>query len=110
MPAPYPRSRCRTKRHCVRLNAMEIAIIGLGRMGGNMVLRLLRKQHRVIGFDRSADAVKGIEAQGASGANSLQALAQAFTEKPRVFWVMLPAGAPTSDTIRELTDLGDKEI
>ena len=87
---------------------MEIAMIGLGRMGGNMVLRLLRKQHRVIGFDRSADAVKDIEAQGASGANSLQELAQAFTDKPRAFWVMLPAGNPTSDTIHQLTELGDK--
>jgi 6-phosphogluconate dehydrogenase len=86
---------------------MEIGMIGLGRMGGNMVLRLLRKQHRVIGFDRSADAVKGIQAQGAVGADSLQTLAHSFTERPRIFWVMLPAGNPTSQTIQQLTDLAD---
>jgi 6-phosphogluconate dehydrogenase len=87
---------------------MEIGMIGLGRMGGNMVLRLLRKQHRVIGFDRSEEAVKGIQAQGATGAGSLEELCKAFSEKPRIFWVMLPAGNPTSDTIRELAQLGDK--
>jgi 6-phosphogluconate dehydrogenase len=86
---------------------MEIGMIGLGRMGGNMVLRLLRKQHRVIGFDRSADAVTGIQAQGAVGAESLDTLMKSFTQKPRVIWVMLPAGKPTSETIKQLTELGD---
>jgi 6-phosphogluconate dehydrogenase len=86
---------------------MEIGMIGLGRMGGNMVLRLLRKQHRVIGFDRSADAVKGVQAQGASGATSLEDLVNSFTQKPRVFWVMLPAGKPTADTIEQLTELAE---
>jgi len=82
-------------------------MIGLGRMGGNMVLRLLRKQHRVIGFDRSEDAVKGVQAQGAVGASSLEDVCKAFQSKPRVFWVMLPAGKPTSETIDRLTDLGE---
>src|SRR5579859_5812521 len=86
---------------------MEMGMIGLGRMGGNMVLRLLRGHHRVIGFDRSAEAVKGIEAQGAAGADSLQALMQGFKETPRVVWVMLPAGKPTSETIKQLVDLGE---
>jgi 6-phosphogluconate dehydrogenase len=86
---------------------MEIGMIGLGRMGGNMVLRLLRKQHRVIGFDRSEEAVKGIQAQGAVGASSLEDLCKAFQEKPRIFWVMLPAGKPTSETIDQLTELGE---
>src|SRR5579872_3290943 len=85
---------------------MEIGMIGLGRMGGNMVLRLLRKNHRVIGFDRSADAVKGVQAQGAVGATSLEELCRAFKDTPRIFWVMLPAGDPTSQTIRQLVDLG----
>src|ERR1051326_4289038 len=87
---------------------MEIGMIGLGRMGGNMVLRLLRKQHRAIGFDRSEDAIKGVQAQGAVGATTLEELSSAFTQKPRIFWVMLPAGKPTSDTIRQLTQLGEK--
>jgi 6-phosphogluconate dehydrogenase len=86
---------------------MEIGMIGLGRMGGNMVLRLLRKQHRVIGYDRSADAVKGVQAQGAASAESLDALMNAFTVRPRVVWVMLPAGKPTSETIMQLVRLGD---
>jgi 6-phosphogluconate dehydrogenase len=86
---------------------MEIGMIGLGRMGGNMVLRLLRKQHRVIGYDRSADAVKGVQAQGAAGADSLEGLVGSFTERPRVVWVMLPAGKPTSETIQQLVRLGD---
>ena len=87
---------------------MEIGMIGLGRMGGNMVLRLVRKQHRVIGFDRSQDAVKEVQAQGAIGASSLEELCSAFQSKPRVFWVMLPAGKPTSETIDRLTELADK--
>jgi 6-phosphogluconate dehydrogenase len=86
---------------------MEIGMIGLGRMGGNMVVRLVRKQHRVIGYDRSAEAIKGVTAQGAAGADSLEALMQGFKEKPRVVWVMLPAGKPTADTIRQLTELGE---
>jgi 6-phosphogluconate dehydrogenase len=87
---------------------MEIGMIGLGRMGGNMVLRLLRGGHRVIGFDRSTDAVKGVAAQGAVGADSLDALVSAFQDRPRVFWVMLPAGNPTSDTIDHLVQSADK--
>ena len=86
---------------------MEIGMIGLGRMGGNMVLRLLRKQHRVIGYDRSADAVKGVQAQGAAGADSLEGLVASFTQRPRVVWVMLPAGKPTAETIQQLVRLGD---
>jgi 6-phosphogluconate dehydrogenase len=87
---------------------MEIGMIGLGRMGGNMVLRLLRHDHRVIGYDRSADAVKGVQAQGATGASSLEDLVHAFNARPRALWVMLPAGKPTSETIKELVALSDK--
>jgi 6-phosphogluconate dehydrogenase len=87
---------------------MEIGMIGLGRMGGNMVLRLLRQQHRVIGFDRSADAVKDVQGQGAVGAGSLEDLVNAFNDRPRIFWVMLPAGKPTSETIHELVRLSSE--
>jgi 6-phosphogluconate dehydrogenase len=87
---------------------MEIGMIGLGRMGGNMVLRLLRAGHRVIGFDRSAEAVQGVTAHGAVGADSLDALVRSFQEHPRIFWVMLPAGDPTSKTIDQLVQSADK--
>src|SRR5205814_1373838 len=93
---------------CARLTRMEIGMIGLGRMGGNMVLRLLRKGHRVIGFDRSDEAVKGVQAEGGVGAGSLEALVSSFEQRPRVFWVMLPAGDPTSNTVQQLVQLGER--
>jgi 6-phosphogluconate dehydrogenase len=86
---------------------MEMGMVGLGRMGGNMVLRLIKRGHTMIAFDRSADAVKANEAQGAVGANSLEEFVKAFKTKPRVMWVMVPAGDPTTQTIDELVRLGE---
>jgi 6-phosphogluconate dehydrogenase len=86
---------------------MEMGMVGLGRMGGNMVLRLMKRGHRMIAYDRSADAVKVHEAQGAVGASSLKELVKKFDAKPRVMWVMVPAGDPTTQTINELVELGD---
>jgi 6-phosphogluconate dehydrogenase len=86
---------------------MEIAMIGLGRMGGNMVTRLLPHGHRVLVYDRSDEAIRAREGEGAQGARSLEALLAAFRERPRVLWVMLPAGKPTSDTIQQLAELGE---
>jgi 6-phosphogluconate dehydrogenase len=86
---------------------MEIGVIGLGRMGSNMATRLLRRGHRVIAHDRSDAAVHGAAAQGATGTSSLDAFVAAFNERPRVMWVMLPAGDPTTETIRRLGELGD---
>jgi 6-phosphogluconate dehydrogenase len=85
---------------------MEMGMVGLGRMGGNMVLRLMKRGHRMIAFDRSADAVKAHEAQGAVGAHSLEEFVKKFETKPRVMWVMVPAGDPTTQTINELVRLG----
>ncbi len=82
-------------------------MVGLGRMGGNMVARLLRKGHRMVAFDRSEAAVKAAEALGATGARTLEEFVKAFQEKPRVMWVMLPAGDPTSQTIERLAELGE---
>jgi 6-phosphogluconate dehydrogenase len=82
---------------------MEMAMIGLGRMGGNMVSRLLKAGHRMIAFDQSPAAVEAKVDEGAVGASSLAELAAAFTEKPRIVWVMVPAGDPTTQTIAALS-------
>ncbi|HEY8813637.1 MAG TPA: decarboxylating 6-phosphogluconate dehydrogenase [Candidatus Dormibacteraeota bacterium] len=86
---------------------MEMGMVGLGRMGGNMVVRLMKRGHRMIAFDRSADAVKANVAQGAVGASSLEEFVKKFETKPRVMWVMVPAGDPTTQTIDELVRLGE---
>ncbi len=86
---------------------MEIGMIGLGRMGGNMVMRLLRRNHRVLVYDHSAEIVSRYTSHGAVGAASLEELLGTFEQRPRVVWVMVPAGDPTSQTIRRIADLGD---
>ena len=86
---------------------MEMGMVGLGRMGGNMVLRLLQRGHRMIAFDVSAEAVKAHAAQGAVGAGSWQDFVGKFETRPRVMWIMVPAGAPTTQTIDQLIALGD---
>jgi 6-phosphogluconate dehydrogenase len=83
---------------------MQIAIIGLGRMGGNIARRLMAHGHECLVFDRNAEAVSGLQGEGAKGASSLADLAGQFSGR-RVFWVMLPAGEPTEATIRELAGL-----
>ena len=80
-------------------------MIGLGRMGGNMVSRLLGAGHRMIAFDQSPEVVQAKVGEGAIGAGSLQELAAKFTEKPRIGWVMVPAGEPTTQTIAQLSDV-----
>ena len=82
----------------------ELGMIGLGRMGGNMVQRLLRGGHKVVTYDRSSDAVAASQAQGAVGAPSLEELVGWLTQ-PRAVWVMVPSGQPTEDTIDSLTPL-----
>ncbi|HYL05534.1 MAG TPA: decarboxylating 6-phosphogluconate dehydrogenase [Thermoanaerobaculia bacterium] len=80
---------------------MQIAMIGLGRMGGNMVRRLLRGGHQCVVFDRNPEAVAELGKEGAVGASSLQDLA-AKLDKPRTVWLMLPAGEITEGTIGAL--------
>jgi 6-phosphogluconate dehydrogenase len=86
---------------------MEMGMVGLGRMGGNMVLRLMKRGHHMIAFDRSADAVKEKASQGAIPAYSVQEFVKGFRSKPRVMWVMVPAGDPTTEAIDQLSELGD---
>ncbi len=80
---------------------MRLAMIGLGRMGGNMVQRLLRGGHEVVVYDRSADAVRAHVAMGAAGAKDLADACRQLAA-PRVVWVMVPAGAPVESTIDDL--------
>ena len=83
---------------------MEIGMIGLGRMGGNMVQRLLNGGHRVVTYDRSAEAVAASQSQGAIGVSSIEELVKNLTA-PKAVWVMLPIGQPTEDTINSLIPL-----
>jgi len=80
---------------------MQLAMIGLGRMGGNMVQRLLQGGHQVAVFDRSADAVKAHVAMGAKAAKDLADLCGQLSA-PRVVWVMVPAGSAVESTIEQL--------
>ena len=86
---------------------MQLAMIGLGRMGGNMVERLLKGGHKVVVFDRSADAVAASVSKGASAAKNLADLVKQLSA-PRVIWIMVPAGGPVEDTIAELEPLLSK--
>jgi 6-phosphogluconate dehydrogenase len=80
---------------------MRIAVIGLGGMGGNISRRLMRGGHQVVAFDRNPDNVRELAAEGAIAASSLEQAASEL-EGPRIFWLMLPAGAPTEDTVAAL--------
>ncbi len=83
---------------------MELGMIGLGRMGGNMAQRLLRGGHRVVGFDPDAGARTALEDEGGGSADSLQALVAALPA-PRVLWMMVPAGRITDGTVDALGGL-----
>ena len=83
---------------------MRVAMIGLGKMGGNMTTRLLRKGHEVVAFDRSAEAVQRATEAGARSAADLKGVVAALAA-PRVVWIMVPAGAPVDETIETLVPL-----
>ena len=80
---------------------MQIGFVGLGRMGLNMVTRLVRGGHTVVAYDRSADAVARAEAAGAKGVSTLDALIEGLVA-PRAVWVMVPSGDPTESTVSAL--------
>ncbi|HSG81581.1 MAG TPA: decarboxylating 6-phosphogluconate dehydrogenase [Gemmatimonadota bacterium] len=91
---------------------MELGMVGLGRMGANMVRRLMGGGHECVVFDLSADAVRQLEGEGARGVTSLDALA-ASLKAPRAAWVMVPAGEATEKTVTALAesfDAGDTII
>jgi len=83
---------------------MQLGMIGLGRMGGNMVRRLMRGGHQCVVFDRNPENVKSLVAEGATGASSMEDFAQKLS-KPRAAWVMVPAGGATESTVLKLAGL-----
>ena len=84
---------------------MRLAMVGLGKMGGNMVRRMRRGGIEVVGYDRSPDVVAGLAAEEGMVAASSVADAVAKLQSPRVLWLMLPSGEPTENQIRELAPL-----
>jgi 6-phosphogluconate dehydrogenase len=82
---------------------MKIGLIGLGRMGGNIARRLMKNGHEVVAFDRDAEAVKTLADDGAIGADSIDDM-RGKLDSPAIWWVMLPAGGPTEDTITAIAD------
>jgi len=90
---------------------MQLGMIGLGRMGANLVRRLMRDGHRCVVYDRSAEAVKQLEGEGATGASSMADLV-AKLEPPRAAWLMLPAAITgrVLDDLAQLMEPGDTVI
>jgi 6-phosphogluconate dehydrogenase len=87
---------------------MQLGIVGLGRMGGNIARRLMLNGHTTVVYDRDEQSRTVLANEGSTPADDLKSLVAAL-EKPRAVWVMLPAGAPTEDTINVLADLLDKD-
>jgi 6-phosphogluconate dehydrogenase len=85
---------------------MDLGFIGLGRMGANMVRRLLLDKHRIVAYNRTAEKTREIMTEGAEGAFSLEELSAKLT-RPRAVWIMVPAGDPTETQIDELLKLLD---
>ena len=83
---------------------LKLGMVGLGRMGANMTLRLVRDGHEIVAYDPNPDAVSAIESNGAIGVNSLNDLVNRLAI-PRAVWVMVPAGDPTETTIQSLSEL-----
>ncbi len=83
---------------------MKLGMIGLGRMGGNMVKRLVQGGHEVVAYDRSADAVKELAQAKVQGALSISELVETLSS-PRVVWMMVPSGDPTEQTLETLLSL-----
>jgi 6-phosphogluconate dehydrogenase len=80
---------------------VQLGMVGLGRMGANMVRRLLRTGHSAVAFDFSADKVSELAGEGATGASSMEDLVKKLTP-PRAVWIMVPSGDPTEKTVDAL--------
>jgi 6-phosphogluconate dehydrogenase len=86
---------------------MELGLIGLGNMGGNIARRLMRAGHRCVVYDTKTETRDALAKEGAVATDSLEALVKGFKEKPRAVWVMLPAGRITEETVQHLAGLMD---
>ena len=84
---------------------MELGLYGLGRMGANMVLRLVRGGHRVVASNRSPGPIQEVAAQGAVPAANLPELVSKLQERPRVVWLMVPSGQVTEDILHQTMGL-----
>ena len=84
---------------------MEIGVIGLGRMGGNITRRLMKAGHHCVVFDADAKPRDALAKEGATAVRSLDDVVKTLTEKPRAVWVMLPAGRITEETVERLGGL-----
>jgi 6-phosphogluconate dehydrogenase len=82
---------------------MQLGMVGLGRMGANMVRRLMRAGHECVVFDLNPDNVKALVDEGATGAESMDDFVSKLA-KPRAAWVMVPAGNPTEQTVKTLAE------
>ena len=87
---------------------MELGMIGLGKMGGNMTRRLLHDGHQVVVYDRSAEAMDAAADEGAVPTESLEDLASRLSA-PRAVWMMVPSGTPTEETIEQLAEVLGKD-
>lgn len=89
---------------------MQLGMIGLGRMGANMVKRLIRGGHQCVVFDKDSEQVQRLVLEGAVGAGSMDELIRCLTP-PRIVWVMVPSGDPTEATVEALAQrLSSKDI
>ena len=88
---------------------MQIGVIGLGRMGGNIARRLMKAGHACVVFDADAKPRAALAEEGATAAPSLAGLVRALDHKPRAVWLMLPAGAITEATVEALGKLLDAD-
>jgi 6-phosphogluconate dehydrogenase len=83
---------------------MKLGFVGLGKMGANMVQRLLQGGHEIVAYARSEDSIREAESRGAGGARSLEELVGKLAP-PRVVWLMIPAGKPVDDSVSQLSGL-----
>jgi len=78
---------------------MQLGIVGLGRMGGNIARRLMRQGHDCVVYDHAAGAVEALVGEGAKGAGSMAELVGLLQGRPRAVWLMLPAGQVTESAV-----------
>ena len=83
---------------------MRLGMVGLGRMGGNMTIRLARGGHEVVAYDHGEEAVRRVESEGATGAHSLEEMVGGL-EPPRIVWLMVPSGEITEQTMQQVRRL-----